>query len=72
MDLASQQCTCSHSTVCEGVFVATNQVTVLQHRNYSPEIASNEFFLFQKLKEILKGRHFDDIDDIRGSTMAAL
>jgi hypothetical protein len=31
-----------------------------------------DFFLFPKIKEILKGRHFDDIDDIRSSTMAAL
>jgi hypothetical protein len=30
------------------------------------------FFLFPKLKEILKGRHFDDIDDIRSNTTATL
>jgi hypothetical protein len=30
------------------------------------------FFLFPKIKEILKGRHFDDIDDIRSNTTAAL
>jgi len=30
------------------------------------------FFLFPKKKEILKGRHFDDIDDIRSNTTAAL
>jgi len=30
------------------------------------------FFLFPKLNEILKGRHFDDIDDIRSNTTAAL
>jgi len=30
------------------------------------------FFLFPKIKEILKGRHFDDIDDIRINTTAAL
>jgi len=30
------------------------------------------FFLFRKIKEILKGRHFDDIDDIRSNTTAAL
>jgi len=72
MDLASRQCTCSHGTVCEGVFLATNQGTVLEHPTYSPDLTSNEFFLFQKLKEILKGRHFDDIDDIRSSTTAAL
>ena len=30
------------------------------------------FFLFPKIKNILKGRHFDDIDDIRSNTTAAL
>jgi len=29
-------------------------------------------FLFPKIKEILKGRHYDDIDDIRSNTKAAL
>jgi len=28
--------------------------------------------LFPKIKEILKGRHFDDIDDIRSNTTTAL
>ena len=31
-----------------------------------------DFFLFPKVKEILKGRHFDDIDDARRNTTAAL
>jgi len=30
------------------------------------------FFLFPKIKEILKWRHFDDIADIRINTTAAL
>ena len=30
------------------------------------------FFLFPKLKEILKRRHFDDVDGIRSNTTAAL
>ena len=30
------------------------------------------FFLFPKIKEILKGRHFDYIDDNRSNTTAAL
>jgi hypothetical protein len=29
-------------------------------------------FLFPKIKEILKGRHFVDIEDIRSNMMAAL
>jgi len=42
---------------------------VLEHPAYSLDLAPSDFFLFPKIKEILKGRHFDDI---RSSTMAAL
>jgi len=45
---------------------------VLEHPAYSPDLATSDFFLFPKIKEILKGRHFDDIDDIRSNTTAAL
>jgi len=53
-------------------FLATKQIIVLEHPVYSPDLASNYFFLFLKIKEILKGRHFDDIDIIRSNTTAAL
>jgi hypothetical protein len=45
-------------------FLASKQITVLERLPYSLDLASNEFFLFPKIKEILKGRHFDDVDDI--------
>jgi len=44
-------------------FLATKQITVLEHPAYSPQLAANDFFLFPKIKEILRGRHFDDIGD---------
>ena len=53
-------------------FLATKQITVLEHPAYSPDLAPGDFFLFPKIKEILKGRHSDDIDDIRSNTTAAL
>ena len=46
-------------------FLATKQITVLERPAYSPD-------LFPKIKETLKGKHFDDTDDIRSNTMAAL
>jgi len=46
-------------------FLATKQITVLEHPAYSPDPTPNEYFLFPKIKETLKERHFDDIDDIR-------
>jgi hypothetical protein len=51
---------------------ASNQVIVLEHTPYSPDLAPNDFFLFPKIREILKGRHFDDTDDIKSNTTAAL
>jgi len=45
---------------------------VLEHPTYSPDLAPSDFFLFLKIKEILKGRHFDDVDDIRSTTTANL
>ena len=53
-------------------FLATKQITVLEHPAYSPDLDLNDFFLFSKIKEILKGRHFDDIDDIMSNTTATL
>jgi hypothetical protein len=55
-----------------GEFLATKPITVLEHPACSPDVACNDFFLFLKIKEILKGRHFDDIDDIRSNTMVGL
>ena len=53
-------------------FLATKQITVLEHPTNSPDLAPGDFFLFPKIKEILKGRGFEDIDDIGINTTAAL
>ena len=53
-------------------FLATKQITVLEHAAYSPDLAPSGFFLFPKIKEILKGRHFADINYIRSNTKAAV
>jgi hypothetical protein len=53
-------------------FLANKQITVLEHPPYSPGPALSGFFLFPKIKEILKRMHFDDIDDTRNNTTAAL
>ena len=53
-------------------YLVTKQITLLEHPTYSPDLAPSDFFLFPKIKDILKGRRFDDIDDIRSNTTAAL
>jgi len=53
-------------------FLASKHISVLEHPAYSRDLAPSEFFLFPKIKEVLKGRNFDDIDDIRSNTTVAL
>ena len=62
----------AHTALSVRELLATKQITVLEHPAYSPDLAPNDFFVFLKVKEILNGRHFDDIDDIRSNTMVAL
>ena len=62
----------AHTALSVREFLATKQITVLEHPAYSPDLAPSDFFLFPKIMEILKGRHFDDSDDIRSNTTAAL
>lgn len=38
-------------------------MTVLLQPPYSPDLTLCEFFLFPKLKSVLKGHYFDIIDD---------
>ena len=53
-------------------FLATKQTNVSENPAYSLDLAPSDFFLFPKIKEILKGGHFDDTDDISSNTTAAL
>jgi len=61
----------AHTALSVKELLATKQITVLEHPAYSPDLAPSDFFLFPKIKEILKWRHFDDIDYIRSNTKAA-
>ena len=49
-------------------FLAAKQI----HPVYSLDLVPSDFYLFLTIKEILKGRHSGDIDDIRSNTTAAL
>ena len=62
----------AHTALSVREFLATKQITVLEHPAFSPDLAPSDFFLFSKIKEILNERHFDDIDDNSSNTTAAL
>ena len=45
----------AHTALSVREFLATKQITVLEQPAYSPDLAPSGFFLFPKIKEILKG-----------------
>jgi len=53
-------------------FLARNQVCVLNHPPYSPDLSPCDYFLFPKLKLPLKGRFFEDVQDIQGAVTSSL
>ena len=44
----------AHTALSVREFLATKQITVLEHPAYSPDLAPSDFFLFPKIKDILK------------------
>ena len=40
-------------------------ITVLNQLSYPPDLAPCDFFLFPKLKEVIKGTHVEDVEAIK-------
>jgi len=47
----------AHTALSVRHFLATKQITQLEHPAYSPDLAHSDFVVFLQIKEILKGRH---------------
>ena len=61
-----------HRAVAVQEFLARKQVCVLHHPPYSPDLSPCDYFLFPKLKLPLKGRLFEDIQDIQTAVTSSL
>ena len=53
-------------------FLVSKEITTLDHTLYSLDLAPCDFFLFSKLKGILKGTHFEGVDDIKANVTTFL
>ena len=61
-----------HRAVAVQEFLARKQVCVLNHPPYFPDLSPCDYFLFPKLKLPLKGRLFEDVQDIQGAVTSRL
>jgi hypothetical protein len=44
----------------------------MEHPPYSPDLAPHDFWLYPKIKSLLKGQRFQDIEDIKIITTALI
>jgi transposase len=51
----------AHTALSVREFLARKQITVREHSPYSPDLDPSAFFLFAKVKEIVKGRYVGDM-----------
>ena len=57
----------AHTALSVKQFLVSKEITTLHHSPYSPDLAPCDFFLFPKLKGILKGTRFQGVEDIKTS-----
>ena len=62
----------AHRSFKVSQFLAKNNMTVIPHPAYSPDLAPCDFFLFPKLKLRMKGRTFDTIEEIQEESQRVL
>lgn len=62
----------SHSAFLIGDYLARTGVSVVPQPPYSPDLAPSDFFLFPRIKNVFKGKHLDNVDNIQAVTTACL
>jgi histone-lysine N-methyltransferase SETMAR len=62
----------AHTSLKTTDFVTNNNMVIVPHPPYSPDLAPYDFALFFKLKMKLKGQRFETVSDIQRESQAVL
>jgi hypothetical protein len=62
----------AHMSLKTTEFVTNNNMVIIPHPPYSPNLAPCDFALFPKLKMKLKARHFETVPDIQRELQVVL
>jgi transposase len=62
----------AHSSLLIRDFLAQHETTLVPKRPYSPDLAPADFFLFTKLKSVLKRRRFESVEELEENSLVQL
>jgi len=61
----------SHTVFIVHEFIAKNDIIIINYPTYSPDLGPSDF-LFPKVKIIMRGKRFEDVENIKCETMKFL
>jgi len=62
----------AHTALSVQQFLAKNNMTIIPHPPYPPNLAPCDFFLFLRTKGQMKGKHFADVSEVEKKTLEVL
>ena len=62
----------AHNALSVKRYLAKNNIPVMEHPPYSPDLAPCDFFLIPKIKSALKGTRFESADAVKAKSDATL
>jgi hypothetical protein len=62
----------AHTSLKTTEFVTNNNMVIIPHPPYSPDLGGYDFALFPKLEMKLKEQHFGTVSDIQRESQAVL
>ena len=63
---------CAHRALSVKQFLTDKHITTLEHPPYSHDLAPYDFYLFPKVKSVLKGTRCGSVDDVKKKTADVL
>ena len=62
----------AHKAISVRQHLVKKQITALDHPPYSPDLAPCDFWLFPRLKPVMKGTRFSSLEEIKASVIREL
>jgi transposase len=62
----------AHNALSVKQFSVNKNITVLENSPYSPDLARCDFYLFPKVKSVLKGTHFVSVEHVKAKAAEIL
>jgi len=58
----------AHNALSVKQFLANKSIIVLEHPPYSSDLDPSDFYIFPKIKSVLKGTHFVSVEHVKAKT----